>query len=39
MTAPRARIASIAYCEQVGVKRQPLVGPNKKVCAGETVQR
>ena len=37
--APRARIASIAYCEHVGVKRQPPVGPNKKVCAGEIVQR
>ena len=35
--APRARIASIAYCEHVGVKRQPPVGPNKKICAGEIV--
>jgi hypothetical protein len=33
------RMASIAYCEHVGVKRQPAVGPNKKICAGEIVQR
>jgi len=37
--APRERMASAAYCEQVGVKRQPAVGPNKKICAGEIVQR
>jgi len=37
--APRERIASTAYCEQVGVKRQPAVGPKRKICAGEIVQR
>jgi hypothetical protein len=38
-SAPRERMASAAYCEHVGVKRQPLAGPNKKICAGEIVQR
>ena len=33
--APRSRTASIAYCEHVGVKRQPPVGPNKNVSTGE----
>jgi hypothetical protein len=36
---PRERTASIAYCEQVGVKRQPALEPNKKICAGEITQR
>ena len=29
----------MAYCEHVGVKRQPEFPPNKKVCAGENVRR
>ena len=31
-------MASIAYCEQVGVNRQPPVGPKRKTCAGEIVK-
>jgi hypothetical protein len=38
VSAPCACTASSAYCEQVGVKRQPLA-PNKKICAGEIVRR
>ena len=37
--APCSRTASIAYCEHVGVKRQPPMGPKRKTCAGEIVQR
>lgn len=38
-TAPCSRMASMAYCEQVGVKRQPAFTPKIKDCAGEIVQR
>jgi len=38
-SAPCTRKASKAYCEHVGVKRQPPSEPNKKVFAGERVQR
>jgi hypothetical protein len=37
--APCEWTASIAYCEQVGVKRQLAAGPNNKICAGAIVQR
>jgi len=35
--APCVWNASIAYSEQVGVKRQPLPEPKRKICAGEIV--
>lgn len=37
--APCSRMAWMAYAEQLGVKRHWLNGPNKKVIAGESVQR
>ena len=39
VTDPWILTASAAYCEQVGVKRQPADGPNNSVCNGETVHR
>ena len=38
-SAPCVRKASNAYSEQVGVKRQPPSGPNKKLFAGDSVER
>jgi len=38
-SAPWMRTASSAYSEQLGVKRQPLSGPNANIFAGEITQR
>src|SRR5262249_43970259 len=39
-TTPCSRMASIAYCEQVGVKRQPKpMGPSAAVKTGEMAKR
>ncbi len=37
--APCARMDSMAYSEQLGVKRQPASGPNKSALAGEITRR
>ena len=36
--APWARTASTAYCEQVGAKRQPQVGPSTTGRTGEIIR-
>ena len=38
-SAPCSCNASSAYAEQLGVKRQPAYDPNKKLFAGDSVQR
>ena len=39
LMAPWSRRLSKAYAEQLGSKRHPPIGPNRKVFAGDNVQR